>query len=709
MPDLIAQSGDREGRWRRGMPELSAGRDVLLGREPRTSFASDGKGTYADTSAGKAIAADQPQRRHVAAIPWAVTWDASISRHHAVLTVLEGDRVRVSKDPRGRNPIFYRGQPRESFVLVPGEHFVIGQTTFTLAKRPGFTVETPGSSKDSNKPISVRRGLTPSSDEVQDTAQSPDWTSPPAMGEVTEMAFAASSLRKRNFRDTQTRIDLLARLPDLVNGSLGDEELYARVTDVLLRATPAATAVAIVKSTPGSKSDSTSNSRASSNALLEVLHYDVRNSDPQAEDVSTRLVAATLERRDSVLHLWDATSLGRNPSGRNPSAQGNDGGSQSDSGSDVEYTSAANVDWAFCVPLRSDACRGWVLYVTGSRAGVLRGDQGGDDSDGLIERLSDDVKFAEVVGSLVSGIRQANQFQHRHAAMRRFFAPVVLDAIAGTDSESWLKPRECDLSVMFCDLRGFSRTSEVHSDQLLLLLEQVSSALGVMTKHILETEGVIGDFHGDAAMGFWGWPLPLSGDIDPKVAATLAAAKAAACIRRDYVGGETEFRCGIGIASGPAVAGRIGTVDQVKVTAFGPVVNLASRLEGLTKIFGVEVLLDEVTASRLKQYDEHAVDDAEFSLSLRYLGLVRVAGIQTPVEIHQLVVPVDGQPTLTKAELQQSRQAWDAFIAGDWDNAYELLHRLPAWDRPKDVLLQKILQHHRVAPPDWDGVLTFQK
>lgn len=688
MPDLIAQGEQPESRWRRGLPELASGRDILLGREPRKS-PPDSQTKFGESAIVNAVGDDQPQLRHVAAIPWAVPWDATISRHHALLSVIDGDRLRVTKDPRGRNPIFYRGQPRQSFVIVPGEHFVIGGTTFTLARRPGFTgggdvFDGASKASDSLTPDWVRRSDEsvgkPTGDDT--SRMDPDAGSQlrneavefprSQVDGVTEMAFASSSLRQRRFRDTRTRIDLLSRLPDLVAGSLGDDELFARVTDVLLRATPSASAVAIVKA-----------NAESANSAMQILHYDARNHETNTRDVSTKLVTATLKRRDSVLHLWDAT--------------------EKRSGS-VEYTAAANVDWAFAVPLRSDACRGWVLYVTGSRAGLIdpaNPSSQTNDSRAIIDQLSDDVKFAEVVGSLISGIRQTGLFQQRHAAMRRFFAPVVLDAIAGKDSEAWLKPRECDLSVMFCDLRGFSRTSEDHSEKLLDLLGQVSSALGVMTRHILETEGVIGDFHGDAAMGFWGWPLPLSGPIEPKIAATLAAAKAASEIRRDYARDESVFRCGIGIASGPAVAGRIGTVDQVKVTAFGPVVNLASRLEGLTKTFGVEILVDEETANRLKA--------APDEYTLRYLGLVRVAGTTNAVHVYQLVMPIPGQPVLTDDQLKLSRSAWDAFVAGDWAGAYELLHQLPAWDRPKDVLLQKILSHHRIAPPGWDGVMTFEK
>jgi adenylate cyclase len=717
MPDLIAQG---DGRWRRGLPEIAAGRDVLLGRLPQTSppppKRSLDEGTrgehaggelgrssvYADAGVSRVAAVDQPQKRHVAAIPWAVPWDSSISRHHAILRVIQGDRLQVTRDPRARNPIFYRGKPRDQFVVVPGEHFVIGQTTFTLARRPGFTdpveslLESAGNAGSSLRPGTpvVRTSANPSPDEL--TADLTDLQSlqgdmaPSPATDVTEMAFAESALRQRSFHDTQARIELLARLPDLVAGSVSDEELFARVTDVLLRATPSASAVAIVRATIGDAANKSEASGASGYAM-QILHYDVRNQESTSHDVSTKLVMATVRRRDSVLHLWDK-HLHRGPEA---SLVGDAAAS-----SPLDYTATENVDWAFCVPLRSDACRGWVLYVTGTRSRVVEMNNRAGGSSTLVDRLSDDVKFAEVVGSLVSGIRQANHFQQRHAAMRRFFAPVVLDAIAGTDSESWLQPRECDLSVMFCDLRGFSRTSEIQSGQLLVLLEQVSAALGVMTKHILDTEGVIGDFHGDAAMGFWGWPLPLPHGTDPMVAASAAAARAAAAIRQDYARGQSDFRCGIGIASGKAVAGRIGTVDQVKVTAFGPVVNLASRLEGLTKIFGVEILVDQVTAKHLQ---------ASAGFRLRTLGRVRAAGTKTPIEIYQLLVPVENAPQLSESQLQLSHEAFTAFGEGRWDDAYQQLHDLPAWDRPKDVLLQRILLHHRTAPADWDGVLEFPK
>ena len=123
---------------------------------------------------------------------------------------------------------------------------------------------------------------------------------------------------------------------------------------------------------------------------------------------------------------------------------------------------------------------------------------------------------------------------------------------------------------MFCDLRGFSQRLENEAGDLIGLLERVSRALGVMTHHILENSGVTGDFQGDATLGFWGWPFP---SPDAAVNACRAAlgiraafAKAAATKNHPLA----DFEMGIGIAHGRAVAGKIGTAEQVKVTVFGP-------------------------------------------------------------------------------------------------------------------------------------------
>ena len=161
------------------------------------------------------------------------------------------------------------------------------------------------------------------------------------------------------------------------------------------------------------------------------------------------------------------------------------------------------------------------------------------------------------------------------------------------------------------------------------------------------------------------------------------------------------FRAGLGIASGPAVAGSIGTADQVKVTVFGPVVNLASRLEGMTKQLQASVLVDETTAAWLR---ENANTD---SLRVRRVARVLPYGMSTPLTVSELLPPEGADCILSNDHLKFYEQALDHFIAGDWNSAFRLLHLVPAEDQVKDFLTFIIAQNRRVAPPNWNGVIEL--
>ncbi len=642
MADLIAQGARSDHRWRREIPSVLSGFEPIIGR----------------------VEGD-----------WLIPWDSLVSRQHVRLVPKDDERVEVIVLPQAKNPVFHQGVKRVRFTLVPGDHFVIGETTLMLAKRPG--------TREPNHP-----------------------------GEVTEHVVDQHRLSSKRYRDSDARIDMLSRLPDLVAGSETDDELLVRVTDVLMRATPGAMAVAIValrktavssqlevsnsdSTTPISKPNVQVDPYGASDEDVHILHYDSRGPSESAPPISARLVRTAVKRRENILHSW--------PSQRESSAA---------------FTASDEVDWSFCVPLVSDACPSWAIYVTGCHrsANASLTSESPFSGTGIrvadadtVEELEDDMKFTGLVATTLSSVRHAQQLQQRQSAMRQFFAPVVMRALAGRDTNEVLKPREVDLCVMFCDLRGFSRYSERDSERLLELLARVSDALGVMTHHILDTGGVIGDFHGDAAMGFWGWPLA-------QADAASRAADAALRIRSDYATRVSELRCGIGIASGRGVAGQIGTVDQVKVTAFGPVVNLASRLEGLNKTFGTEILVDAATAKLLRA--QSSARKQEFSQvetpspiqpgRLRRLAKVRPMGMQAVTEIFELRpdTPEDCAQ-LSDQHIAHYEESWRLLVDSKWSEAYERLHGLPAADRPKDVLLSLILKHNRIAPPNWDGVINF--
>jgi adenylate cyclase len=158
---------------------------------------------------------------------------------------------------------------------------------------------------------------------------------------------------------------------------------------------------------------------------------------------------------------------------------------------------------------------------------------------------------------------------------------------------------------------------------------------------------------------------------------------------------------GIGIASGRAVAGKIGTVDQVKVTVFGPVVNIASRLEGMTKALRAPILIDAETAEGVRDF--LAADAGR----LRRVARVRPAGMRSSVDVNELLPPAGEFPAMPDDGIAAYEEALDSLQALDWDKAFMALHRVPAEDRVKDFLTVFIAQHNRTPPDDWDGVIPL--
>src|SRR4029453_769896 len=197
---------------------------------------------------------------------------------------------------------------------------------------------------------------------------------------------------------------------------------------------------------------------------------------------------------------------------------------------------------------------------------------------------------------------------------------------------------------------------------------RLQAALSVMTEAITNQYGTIGDFVGDAAMGFWGWPKVGSASRD-LTEAIKAACKAADILRERLhqkargTGPLAGFACGMGIAAGDVVAGMLGTEDQRKIGVFGPVVNRAARLESMTKQFGVSILIDQTTATLLVR------SDTNLQQQVRYLGTVLPVGMGQPLKVFELM-PSEADPLrLPRAKLQLFEQGLKEFENANWPEA----------------------------------------
>ena len=155
---------------------------------------------------------------------------------------------------------------------------------------------------------------------------------------------------------------------------------------------------------------------------------------------------------------------------------------------------------------------------------------------------------------------------------------------------------------------------------------------------------------------------------------------------------------GIGVATGNAVAGKIGTSHQVKVTAFGPVVNLAARLEGMTGQMKIPILIDGATAAAASEF-LHNKNIA----GVRKLGKFRPFGLYVPCEIHQL------HPLEMTAEtrvIQAYQQAFENFETGNWEAASTLLRDISAID-PAAAFLEAYIQSEGTPADDFDGTMVL--
>jgi len=247
-------------------------------------------------------------------------------------------------------------------------------------------------------------------------------------------------------------------------------------------------------------------------------------------------------------------------------------------------------------------------------------------------------------------------------------------------------------------VRGFSRKSEQHQDNLLYLLDCVKEALGAMTHGILGFDGAIADFQGDAALGFWGWPVSLEEGPLPACRAALDIQRVFA-EPRNSEGLLDGFSIGLGIAHGRAVAGQIGTRQQAKVGVFGPVVNQGARIEGLTRHFDVSICIDEQTSRFVREEMETTEG------RVRRLARLRPKGMDTPIEVSELLPPVS-HSDVTDRNILAYESALDAVIAGDWTQARTMLAKLPV-DGAVTFLNEKLSQLGDVPPASWDGAFAM--
>jgi len=204
----------------------------------------------------------------------------------------------------------------------------------------------------------------------------------------------------------------------------------------------------------------------------------------------------------------------------------------------------------------------------------------------------------------------------------KYVSPKVLEEILRDPRAIKLGGEEREVTLFFSDIRGFTTLSEKTTPtQLVDIINRYFSAV---TKEIIDNDGVVDKYIGDAIMAFWGAPLRDDQQADKALKASLGILKRLEQFNKELKRTDgVEIKIGIGLFTGRAVVGNVGSMDRFDYTAMGDTVNIASRLEGLTKEYGVQLILGESTKQKIK-------GDYQF----KFLGSAHVKGRKEPISIY---------------------------------------------------------------------------
>ncbi len=300
------------------------------------------------------------------------------------------------------------------------------------------------------------------------------------------------------------------------------------------------------------------------------------------------------------------------------------------------------------------------------------------------------------------GYRYISERRERRSirsAFDRYLAPQVIDNIIAGEYELHLGGMKTELTILFSDIRSFTSLSEKLSAQD--LVSRLNEYLTAMTDTVLATQGVVDKYIGDAIMAFWGAPIKQEDHVVRAATTALAMKQTLVELHERWMkNGTPLFNIGIGLNTGEVIVGNMGSEKRFDYTAIGDDVNLASRTEGLTKHYGVTILITEATQKRL---DERFVT--------RFIDLVAVKGRTQPVKMFELFGYHETLTARHKAFLEQFARAIDLYRLREWDKAHAMFTAL--WkeydDHPSALYAERCAMMNVYGPgEDWNGVYVAQ-
>ena len=289
---------------------------------------------------------------------------------------------------------------------------------------------------------------------------------------------------------------------------------------------------------------------------------------------------------------------------------------------------------------------------------------------------------------------EGHQKRYLKAAFRQYLSPAVIDNLIENPEMLNLGGEEREITAYFSDVQGFTSISEKLTPKE--LTDLLNKYLSAMTDIILSHGGTIDKYEGDAIIAFWGAPTNQADHAKRAVEAALDCQKKLFEMQEELtkVTGKP-FVQRIGLNTGKAVVGNMGSRSRFDYTMMGDTVNLASRLEGINKQFGTFTMCSEATMkSALENGCEYA---------FRPISNIAVVGKKEGVKVF---VPMSGEEFSESETIRKTYdEAYNLFVKGDFAAAKEKFESNAEKDAPSKKFIEKCENLIKNPPENWDGIL----
>ncbi len=302
----------------------------------------------------------------------------------------------------------------------------------------------------------------------------------------------------------------------------------------------------------------------------------------------------------------------------------------------------------------------------------------------------------------ITGFKYLTESQQKkfiRDAFSTYLAPAVVKQLIDSPKSLELGGEERDITAFFSDVQGFTSISESLTPSE--LVELLNEFLTEMTDVILDNQGTVDKFEGDAIIALFGAPITLANHAEAACMSCIDMQQRLVKLRRKWRSeGKPELHMRIGLASGPAVVGNMGSKSRMDYTMMGDTVNTAARLEGVNKIYGIFTLISDTT--------KRAAGDG---IVTREIDAINVVGKEVPITVYEILGYSGNTDSLLLTVADYYTMGLAAYRQRDWNGAimhFKKALSISPTDGPSQTFIERCNEYKKSPPkPDWNGAFTM--